>query len=112
VAKTSVYLPDDLAATAKALGIVPSQVARAAVTEAVEEAVRRAGAGRRLVTVTAVVMAGDSDYDVTESYAAVITALRDLVKRRHRGQVRTLVPIGYPLARFEARSEPVTGEAP
>jgi hypothetical protein len=70
---------------------------------------------RRLVTVTAVVMTEPTQgpEDITASFAAVAMAMTDLAERRVNGETRSLVPVAYPLVRFEARSEPVPdGEAP
>lgn len=69
---------------------------------------------RRLVTVTAVVMTEETagPEDIAVSYAAVAGALQDHVRRTLTGEARSLLPIEYPLVRFEARSEPVPdGEA-
>lgn len=68
---------------------------------------------RRLVTVTAVVMTEETQgpEDITASYAAVAGAMTLLVARGV-SRPSALLPIEYPLVRFEARSEPVPdGEA-
>jgi hypothetical protein len=67
---------------------------------------------RRLVTVAAVVVTEETQgpEDVAVSYAAVAEALRSHVARTLAGEGRHLLPIEYPLVRFEARSEPVPGE--
>lgn len=108
MAELTVQVPDHVAAAAAELGVDLANAVAPYVLDGAEEAVRRAGGGRRKVTVTAVVMAGDSPADVADSYAAVARALLDASVRRDSG--RNLVAIRFPLVQLEASSEPFPRE--
>jgi hypothetical protein len=67
---------------------------------------------KRLVTVTAVVLTEktEDDGDIAESFGRVALALTELAVARRCGKTGRLLLIENPLARFEARSEPVPDE--
>jgi hypothetical protein len=64
---------------------------------------------KRAVRVCAVVMTGDgdTDEDAAAAYDAVARALQDCAARKRRGETRLLLPIEYPLVRFELDSAPL-----
>lgn len=110
MAEVTVWLPDDVTEAARELGVDLPRAVAPHVREAAREAVLRAGGGRRRVTVTAVVMAGDSQLDIEESYAVVARALLTARRRSAGARAGGLVPIEYPLVSFEANSEPFIRE--
>jgi hypothetical protein len=65
---------------------------------------------KRVVRVCAEVMTSDddTDEDAATAYAAVAEALHECARRKLRGENRVLLPIEWPLVKFELDSVPAT----